>query len=77
MAEQSRYQGAGSSHINPWKLVSATQACPEVAYATGCMEDGSTNDSFIQESTLMDFRNTKVSLAQFGNTGCKERNCTA
>lgn len=32
MAEQSRYQGAGSSHINPWKLVSTTEACPEGAY---------------------------------------------
>lgn len=50
MAEKSRYQGAGSSHINPWKLVSATQSCPQVAYAKGCNEDGSTNETLLKEA---------------------------
>lgn len=50
MAERSRYQGAGSSHINPWKLVSATEVCPDVAYAAGCNEDGSTNESLLEEA---------------------------
>ena len=50
MAEKSRYQGAGSSHINPWKLVSTTQSCPEVAYAAGCNEDGSTNEQLLKEA---------------------------
>ena len=50
MAEKSRYQGAGSSHINPWKLVSTTEACPEVAYAPGCNEDGSTNEQLLKEA---------------------------
>lgn len=50
MAEKSRYQGAGSSHINPWKLVSATEACPDVAYAAGCNEDGSTNEQLLKEA---------------------------
>ena len=50
MAEKSRYQGAGSSHINPWKLVSATQSCPQIAYAKGCNEDGSTNEVLLKEA---------------------------
>ena len=50
MAEKSRYQGAGSSHINPWKLVSATEACPEIAYAKGCNEDGSYNEALMKEA---------------------------
>ena len=50
MAEQSRYQGAGSSHINPWKLVSATQACPQITFAKGCNEDGSVNSQLLQEA---------------------------
>ena len=50
MAGKSRYQGAGSSHINPWKLVSASQACPEVAYAPGCNEDGSSNEVLLKEA---------------------------
>lgn len=50
MAEKSRYQGAGSSHINPWKLVSAKEACPDVAYAKGCNEDGSTNETLLAEA---------------------------
>ena len=50
MAEKSRYQGAGSSHINSWKLVSATEACQKVAYAKGCNEDGSTNETLLKEA---------------------------
>ena len=60
MAEQSRYQGAGSSHINPWKLVSATQACPEVAYVKGCREDGSTDDVLIKEAVALAKTKEKV-----------------
>ena len=60
MAEQSRYQGAGSSHINPWKLVSATEACPEVAYVKGCREDGSTDDVLIKEAVALAKSKEKV-----------------
>ena len=60
MAEQSRYQGAGSSHINPWKLVSATEACPEVAYVKGCREDGSTDDVLIKEAVALAKTKEKV-----------------
>ena len=60
MAEKIRYQGAGSSHINPWKLVSVTQAVPEVAYARGCKEDGSTDDLLIEEAVELAKRKEKV-----------------
>ena len=60
MAEKSRYQGAGSSHINPWKLVSATEACPEVAYAKGCKEDGSTDEALLSEALMLAKTKEKV-----------------
>ena len=49
MAQNSRYQGAGSSHINPWKLTSVTDALPEVPFVQGCLSDGSTNDELLRE----------------------------
>lgn len=60
MAEQSRYQGAGSSHINPWKLVSSTEACPEVAYAKGCNVDGSTTPQLLKEAVELAKSKEKV-----------------
>lgn len=33
MAKNLRYQGAGSSHINPWKLTQVSDACPDVTIA--------------------------------------------
>ncbi len=50
MAKQPRYQGAGSSHINPIRLVSAVEAMPGCAYAPGCDEQGNTTDSLIAEA---------------------------
>lgn len=44
MAEKPRYQGAGSSHINPFQLVSAREAMPHAAYAPGCLENGDTDE---------------------------------
>lgn len=63
MAEKSRYQGAGSSHINPWKLVSTIEACPEVAYAKGCNEDGSTNETLLKEA--LELAKTKEKVVVF------------
>lgn len=63
MAEKSRYQGAGSSHINPWKLVSTTQSCSEVAYAPGCNEDGSTNERLLKEA--LELAGTKEKVVIF------------
>ena len=47
MAKQIRYQGSGSSHINPWKLVNVTDACPEIFFVEGCKEDGSSDEKLI------------------------------
>ena len=40
MAESMRYQGSGSSHINPTKLTSLKDALPEVPYFACCDEKG-------------------------------------
>lgn len=50
MAEKPRYQGAGSSHINPIKLVSAKEAMPQAVYAPGCMENGNTDENLLHEA---------------------------
>lgn len=50
MAKVPRYQGAGSSHINPWKLTSALDACPGIAFAEGCTENGETDDVLLAEA---------------------------
>lgn len=50
MAAQPRYQGAGSSHINPIKVVSPCEAMPGSPYAPGCDERGDTTDALIAEA---------------------------
>jgi len=50
MADKPRYQGAGSSHINPARLVSAREAMPSASFAPGCNTDGSTSDSLLAEA---------------------------
>ncbi len=50
MAKHPRYQGAGSSHINPFRVVSAAEAMPDCAYASGCDEQGNTTDSLLAEA---------------------------
>lgn len=50
MAKEIRYQGSGSSHINPWKLVNVTDACPEVKFVEGCLADGSTNEALLVDA---------------------------
>ncbi len=50
MAKTPRYQGAGSSHINHFRVVSAVEAMPNCAYAPGCDEQGNTTDHLIAEA---------------------------
>ena len=50
MAKELRYQGSGSSHINPWKLVSVMDACPEVTFVEGCGKDGSSDEKLLEEA---------------------------
>ncbi|SCJ18706.1 Thermostable beta-glucosidase B [uncultured Flavonifractor sp.] len=50
MAETPRYQGAGSSHINPTRLTSLRDALPDAPYVKGCEKDGSADDALIAEA---------------------------
>ncbi len=47
MAKEPRYQGSGSSHINPNKLVSLCDVMTEAVYAEGTDKKGDTNDQLI------------------------------
>ena len=49
MAKELRYQGSGSSHINPTKLTQPLELLPGAVYAPGCDEKGSTTDALLQE----------------------------
>jgi len=53
MAKEPRYQGAGSSHINPWKLSNVTDVCPEIPYAEGCDADGDTTEALLAEAVRL------------------------
>ena len=48
MAEEIRYQGSGSSHINPTKLVNLTDALSDVPYYAGCDAEGNVTDKDLQ-----------------------------
>ena len=49
MAANMRYQGAGSSHINPIVLSQPIDRIPHIAYARGCNDRGETNDELLEE----------------------------
>lgn len=53
MAKNFRYQGSGSSHINPTKLTSLTDALPEVPYLACCDADGKVTEAALQEAVEM------------------------
>ena len=50
MAKSLRYQGAGSSHINPTRLAHPSDFLPSAAYAPGCDDRGNTTDARIAEA---------------------------
>ena len=50
MAKELRYQGAGSSHINPWKLTNVVDVCPETAFVEGCDADGRTTPEMLEQA---------------------------
>ena len=50
MAKNPRYQGAGSSHITPFQLVSPVEALPEYSYVSGCDEQGNTTEALLREA---------------------------
>lgn len=49
LAKDMRYQGSGSSHINPTKLVQPIDAFPACEYAAGCDEKGDTTPELLSE----------------------------
>ena len=50
MARTMRYQGAGSSHINPTQLTSLCDALPGVPFAAGCDEKGNVTEESLSEA---------------------------
>lgn len=50
MAKNLRYQGAGSSHINPTGLSQPLDFLPEAIYAPGCDDRGDTTDALLDEA---------------------------
>lgn len=48
MARQMRYQGAGSSHINPTRLSQPLDFFPGAAYAPGCDRRGNTTQALLE-----------------------------
>lgn len=53
MAKNFRYQGAGSSHINPTRLTSLTDALPQVPYLACCDANGNVTEAALQEAAAM------------------------
>ena len=51
MAGETRFQGTGSSRINPWKMSSVTEACPDVLFVEGCDANGGTDTFMLNEAT--------------------------
>ena len=50
MAKQMRFQGAGSSHINPTRISQPVDFLPEHVYAGGCDEQGDTTEALLAEA---------------------------
>lgn len=50
MAKNLRYQGAGSSHINPTKISQPLDFLPDAVYVPGCNERGDTTDDLLCEA---------------------------
>lgn len=50
MAKSMRFQGAGSSHINPTKVSQPVDHLPGAVYAPGCDDRGDTTDAMIAEA---------------------------
>jgi beta-glucosidase len=50
MAKKMRYQGAGSSHVNPIRLDQPIDFLPGAIYAPGCDDRGDTNEKLLAEA---------------------------
>lgn len=65
MAQNPRYQGAGSSHINPTRLTCAKDFVPHSVYAAGYDEKGNTTDALISEAVEA-ARNAEIAIVFAG-----------
>lgn len=45
-----RYQGSGSSHINPFRVVSPVEAMPGCVYVAGCNDHGETTEEMLKKT---------------------------
>mgnify|MGYP000021284643 CR=1 FL=1 len=52
MAKEMRYQGSGSSHINPTRLVNLTDAMPNAAFVDCCDAQGNVTQDALREAAL-------------------------
>lgn len=50
MAKNMRYQGSGSSHINPTRLVTLTDALPDAPFVPCCDGKGAVSDASLREA---------------------------
>ncbi len=65
MAKHFRYQGSGSSHINPAKLTSLCDALPLVKYTECCDENGNVTDAGLKAAAEA-AENAKVAVVAAG-----------
>jgi beta-glucosidase len=65
MAKNMRFQGAGSSHVNPTKVSHPISYFPNAIYAKGCDDNGSTSDAWIAEAQVAS-RNAEVAVVIAG-----------
>ena len=65
MAKEMRYQGTGSSHINPTKLVNLTDALPDVPFVACCDAQGNVTEDALREAAEA-ARNHEIAIVAAG-----------
>ena len=65
MAKEMRYQGTGSSHINPTKLVNLTDALPDVPFVACCDAHGNVTEDALREAAEA-ARNHEIAIVAAG-----------
>ncbi len=68
MAKTMRYQGSGSSHINPTKLSQPLDFLPSAVYAPGCDDQGGATDALLAEARTV-AENAEVAVVFAGLPG--------
>ncbi len=53
MAEKLRYQGSGSSHINPWKIRNIIELRPQIPYVQGYDEYGNVTEQMLADAAQL------------------------